>query len=197
MHVATNGGTLSTKRKGTWPGYWNKIWYSSSAITNIVALKNVKNQYSIMYDSNDEYFMVNQEAEGKPNILFCIHPCGWHYFDPKDQDFMFISTVTENKKEFTKWQIQRAEVARSLYRKVGFPSVKDYKYVIQTNQIKDCPVTVTDIDIAFKIWGKDITMLKGKTVKKKPLPVVKDLIKVPKEFIKLHKDVTLTMEFFL
>lgn len=59
MHVATNGGTLSTKRKGTWPGYWNKIWYSSSAITNIVALKNVKNQHSITYDSNDEYFMVN------------------------------------------------------------------------------------------------------------------------------------------
>jgi hypothetical protein len=110
---------------------------------------------------------------------------------------MSISTVTENKKEFTKWQIQRAEVARSLYRKVGFPSVKDYKYVIQTNQIKDCPVTVTDIDIAFKIWGKDITMLKGKMVKKKPLPVVKDLVKVPKEFIKLHKDVTLTMDIFL
>jgi hypothetical protein len=40
-------------------------------------------------------------------------------------------------------------------------------------------------------------MLKGKTVKKKSLPVVKDLVKVPKEFIKLHKDVTLTMDIFL
>jgi hypothetical protein len=109
---------------------------------------------------------------------------------------MFISTVSENKKNYTKRQIQRAEVARSLYRKLGFPSMKDFKYVIQTNQIKDCPVTVVDIDVAFRIWGKDIAMLKGKTVKKKPMPVIKDLVKVPKEFIKLHKDVTLTMDIF-
>ena len=109
---------------------------------------------------------------------------------------MFISTVAENKKDFTKQQIQRAEVARSLYRKLGFPSMKDFKYVIQTNQIKDCPVTVADIDVAFKIWGKDVAMLKGKTVKKKPMPVVKDLVKVPKEFIKLHRDVTLAIDIF-
>jgi hypothetical protein len=81
---------------------------------------------------------------------------GLHYFDPKDQDFMFVSMVAENKKEFMKRQIQRAKVARSLYCKLGFLSMKDYKFVIQKNQIKDCPVTVTDIDITFKIWGKDM-----------------------------------------
>jgi hypothetical protein len=69
---------------------------------------------------------------------------------------MFVSMVTENKKEFMKRQIQRAEVARSLYCKLGFLSMKDYKFVIQKNQIQDCPVTVTDIDITFKIWGKDM-----------------------------------------
>jgi hypothetical protein len=39
-------------------------------------------------------------------------------------------------------------------------------------------------------------MLKGKMVKKKPMPVIKDLVKVPKEFMKLLKDVTLTMDIF-
>jgi hypothetical protein len=186
MRVVTNGGTLSTNKKSSWPGYQNKIWYSRSAITNIIALKNVKKQYRVTYDSNDEYFVVHRESEGKPNILFRMHPCGLHYFDPKDQDFMFVSTVAENKKEFTKRQIQRAEVARSLYRKLRFPSMKDYKYVIQTHQIKDCPVTVADNDVA---------MLKGKTVEKKPMPVVTDLVKVPKEFINLHKDVMVLHSF--
>jgi hypothetical protein len=195
MHVATNG-MLSTNKKGLWPSYQNRIWYSHSAITNIIALKNVKKQYRVTYDSNDEYFVVHRGLEGKPNILFHMNPCGLNYFDPKDQDFMFVSTVAENKKEFTKWQIQRAEVTRSLYCKLGFLSMKDYKYVIQMHQIKDCPVTVANIDVAFKIWGKDVAMLKGKTVEKKPMPVVRDLVKVPKEFIKLHKDVTLTMDIF-
>ena len=68
--------------------------------------------------------------------------------------------------------------------------------MIRSNQIKDCPVTVDDIDVASKIWGKDIAMLKGKTVKKKPMPVIKDLVKVPKEFLKLHKEVVLTMDIF-
>jgi hypothetical protein len=195
MHVATNG-MLSTNNKGSWPSYQNRIWYSRSTITNIIALKNVKKQYRVTYDSNDEYFMVHRGSEGKPNILFHMNPCGLHYFDPKDQDFMFVSTVTENKKEFTKQQIQCAKVARSLYRKLGFLSMKDYKYVIQMHQIKDCPVMVANINVAFKIWGKDVAMLKGKMVKKKPIPVVRDLVKVPKEFIKLHKDMTLTMDIF-
>jgi hypothetical protein len=196
MCVVTNGGTLSMNKKGSWPGYQNRIWYSRSTITNIIVLKNVKKQYRVTYNSNDEYFMVHHGSEGKPNILFHMHPCGLHYFDLKDQDFMFVSTVTENKKEFTKQQVKRAEVARSLYCKLGFPSMKDYKYMIQMHQIKDCPVMVINIDITFKIWGKDVAMLKGKRVKKKPMPVVRDLVKVPKEFIKLHKDVTLTMDIF-
>ena len=105
MRIASNGGTLTTNKQGSWPGYQKRIWYSQSVITNIVALKNVKEQYRVTYDSNDEYFVVHRESEGKPNILFRMHPCGLHYFDPRDQDFMFISTVAENKKDFTKWQI--------------------------------------------------------------------------------------------
>ena len=82
------------------------------------------------------------------------------------------------------------EVARALHHKLGCPSLKDYKWVVMSNQIWDRPVTVADTEVASKIWGKDVAMLKGKTVKCKPSPVVKDLIKAPKEFIKLHQDVT-------
>jgi hypothetical protein len=77
--------------------------------------------------------------------------------------------------------------------------MKDYKWVVWSNQINDYPVTVMDIDVTAKIWGKDIVMLKGKMVKKRPVPVlvVKDLVKVPKEFLKLHKEVMMTMDIYL
>ena len=108
---------------------------------------------------------------------------------------MFMNTVAENKQDFMKHQIQHAEVARALCGKLGFPSTKDFKWVVLSNQIWNCPVTVADMEVASKIWGKDITMLKGKTVKRKPLPMTKDLVKVPKEFIKLHRDMTLAGKF--
>ena len=48
---------------------------------------------------------------------------------------------------------------------------------------------VQDIDIAHAIWGKEIAALKGNTTRKKPTHVTGDLVKVPRELVKLHKDV--------
>jgi hypothetical protein len=108
----------------------------------------------------------------------------------------FVNTVSENKEGFTKRQIKSAELARTLYKTLSYPSMKDFKWVIQSNQIKDCPVTVQDIDMARKIWGKNITALKGKTTRSKSIPVARDYVKVPMELMKLHKEVFLTTAIF-
>ena len=63
-----------------------------------------------------------------------------------------MNTVAENKKDFTKHQVQRAKVARALCQKLGFPSMKDFKWIVMSNQIKDCPVAIADIKLAVKIW---------------------------------------------
>jgi hypothetical protein len=72
--------------------------------------------------------------------------------------------------------------------------MKDFKWVIRSNQIKDCPVTIQDIDVATKIWDKNIAALKGKTTRSKTQPVARDYVKVPKELLKLHKEVFLTTD---
>ena len=104
----------------------------------------------------------------KPDMHFKMHSSGLHYYDPQDDNFTFnIHTVSENKMGFTKRQLKAAELARTLYSNLGYPSMKDFKWVIQSNQIKDCPITVDDIVTAHKIWGKDIAALKGKTTRSK------------------------------
>ena len=50
---------------------------------------------------------------------------------------------------------------------MSYPSWRDYKWMVQSNQIKDCPVTVQDIENASTIWGKNVAALKGKTTRKK------------------------------
>jgi hypothetical protein len=82
---------------------------------------------------------------------------------------------------------------------LSYPSWKDFKWVIQSNQIKDCPVTVQDVDVALKILGKNIAALKGKrTTRSKPNPVARDFVKVPVALLKLllHKKVFLTVDIF-
>jgi hypothetical protein len=62
-------------------------------------------------------------------------------------------------------------------------------------------VTIQDIYVALKIWGNNITNLKGKTTRRKTtrrktIPVVRDYVKVPLELMKLHKEVFLTTDIF-
>jgi hypothetical protein len=52
-------------------------------------------------------------------------------------------------------------------------------------------VTVQDINLDLKIWGKNTTALKGKTTQRKTIPVARDYVKVTLELMKLHKEVFL------
>jgi hypothetical protein len=65
--------------------------------------------------------------------------------------------------------------------------MKEFKWVIRINQIKDCPVTVQYIDVALKIWGKNIAALKGNTTRHKKILVTRDYVKVPLELMKIHQ----------
>jgi hypothetical protein len=121
-----------------------------------------------------------------------MHKSGPHYFNPRDSKFTFVNTISENKAGFTKRQIKDMEVARSLYSMLNYPSWKDFRWIIWSNQIKDCPVTVEHIDTELKIWGKNVAALKGKTTQSKPDLVAGDFVKVQAELLKLHKEVYIT-----
>jgi hypothetical protein len=119
-----------------------------------------------------------------------MHESGLHYYDSrKEEHLTFVNTVSKNKEFFTKRQIKGAGITRTLYKTLNYPSMKYFKWVIHSNQIKDYPVTVQGINAALKIWGKNIAALKGTTTWSKKKPLARDYLKVPKELLKLHKEV--------
>ena len=172
------------------------VWFSKNAITNIMSLKEVAQVYRVTYDSYNSAFIVWREDNGLPNMTFRMHRCGLHYYDPGEEGFLFVITVNDNMKMFSKRQITGAEKARNLQASLAFPSNADLNWILKSNQVKECPVNHDDAVVANKIWGDHPASLKGKTVQQKPDAVQVDMVEIPCKIRDLHRIVAISFDIF-
>ena len=167
-------------------------------MTNILSFLLVKSEYDITYDG--DAFIIHRAAKGFPDMVCKPHASGLHVYDPEDArglaSYSFMETVESNMALFTKRQIHSANQVRNLQAGLAFPSDSDMTWVLQSNMIKDCPLMATDMKPATTVWGRNIAMLKGKTVRTTPPVVRHDVIEIPKEIRELHKMVTLAIDIF-
>ena len=103
-------------------------------------------------------------------------------------------TKEDNEKIYSAAQRERAKTARRLYHTIGTPSVRNFKYIVRSNQIRNCPITVEDIIIAKDIYGKDISYIKGQTTRRNPTTTMAMTIAIPKELKDKHRDIKLYMD---
>ena len=112
-------------------------------------------------------------------------------------NYSFVTTVSSNKEQFHRREVDRADVALEVYVRLGRPSIRDFYNVLSTNQLRNCPVTVADARRAFQIYGPDVAGLKGKTVKKKNIPAPNiTILTLPPSILKNHGNVTLCIDCF-
>jgi hypothetical protein len=83
-------------------------------------------------------------------------------------DYSFVSTVTNNKAQFPRREIEGADKARALYRKIGRPFQQQFEQILAKNLIRNCPVTVDDAKRALLIYGPNVAAHKGKQQKAPP-----------------------------
>ena len=62
------------------------------------------------------------------------------------------------------------------------------------NAIHNCPVMVEDVKITERLFGPDMLSLKGKSMRRKPKPVRKDLVEIPNKITEKHRDIELCMD---
>ena len=119
------------------------------------------------------------------------------------EEIQLLETVESNMEGYSKTEIDRAKQAKQIYHKVGAPGVENFKYLVKANMIKNCPVVPKDIDNMIGIWGKDITYLKGKMVRRSPRKIIDDTFQIPKALyekgrkIELHMDVFFINDIFI
>ncbi|MGL6132320.1 MAG: hypothetical protein ACRCZ9_11980, partial [Fusobacteriaceae bacterium] len=196
MTLQSNGGSMNVNKVASIGSGQPPVWFSDKAITNILCLKDAIARYRVTYDSENMAFVIHREEKGLHNMVFKMHNSGLHYYDPSKEEFAFINTVHDNKLPFTKRQLKNAEKAKELYASLAYPSDADYKWILKTNQIKNCPVSMEDAEVAKKVWGQNVASLKGKTTRKTPTHVNTDIVAVPAMIRDLHRNVTLAVDIF-
>ena len=112
--------------------------------------------------------------------------------------YSYLQTISGNRALFNQRDLEAADAARALHRKLGRPSPSRLRAYISNNLIRNCPVTPADIKRASYIYGLDPAYLKGKTTQKPALPHIPTtmLAPLPAFISKHHRDVTLCVDFF-
>jgi hypothetical protein len=90
-----------------------------------------------------------------------------------------------------------SDATQALYRKLGFPSEKEFIDLLDNNLLINCPITSEDAKQALIMYGNDLGHLKGATVKKQgaALPTV-CVFPLPDNIKQDHLQVTLCMGIF-
>ena len=195
MYIHCNAGTQWTDQQGDLPGY-GPVWYCPSAIANILSLHNVSNRCRVEFDSkNGDSFVVTNDENGHVNV-FRASEQGLYYYDinAADKDAtVLVNTVKENKTSFTNAEIEKAEYARALQRRLGHVTMKEFIRIVTNNLLPNCPVTKRDIMVAEFVFGPDLGSLKGKTVRRAPPQVDTTLTynPLPASVHEKHREVTL------
>jgi hypothetical protein len=194
LELHTNGGILTTNLKCDVP-QWGEAWYNPKVITNIFSYSNMKQKYTITSDSAiDNAFTVH--LPGK-KVIFVETANGLHIHvssNKVDQQVQMIQSISENKRFFTTAQFEQAKKARDMYHALGTPSVHDFKAIIRMNAVNNNSVTTYEIEMTEKIFRLDISALKGKMISKKHIPVVDDVINIPRELIAKQNAIRLCVD---
>ena len=89
-----------------------------------------------------------------------------HQMNKKMSGYSFLTLASANKSHYNRTELERADKARLLHAKLGYPEYKRFFWMLQTGKVKDSKVNVDDAKRVLHIYGPDTALLKGKTTKK-------------------------------
>jgi hypothetical protein len=213
INVHCNNGSMTTTEEADFGD--TPVYFNSHGIANVLSLHRLGQKFRVTYDSTDRggVFQVHT-----PNGLveFVPTPKGLHALDLQqhpeaayllvnDAELHYpkapnpqppVMTVRSNYDGFSHKQIGNATTACRLMGMVASPSCRDFEGLVRYNmlKLKDCPITLTDVKNANKIFGPVLAAIRGKTVRCKPARVVTNYVDIPKAIIDVNKQITLAAD---
>ena len=202
LRAHTNGGFQDSVFQGYLPGFF-KVWYNPHCMVNILAWSDVRKKFRITADTSVEPAIRVHFKNGE-YVKFKELKSGLYLGDIREiqkkmnvKHHNFVNLTKENKSNFTTAQVKAAERARVLFKTLGMPSYQKFIKLLESNAIKNCPVTPEDVKTALFIWGPETAVVKGKTTRIGPkhIPDAK-ILPLPQTIRDFHSKVTLCVDFF-
>ena len=178
-----------------------RVYYDPKSPANILSLATLERIARVTYDSVRDPAFVATFPDGRiwrfertDDGLFCFTTEDVNLLKPSVTDYCLISTVEQNESKFHRREVLAATKAGDLYRKLGWPSQQKLVKLIATNSIRNCPVTVADVNRFFTIYGPDAAIYKGKN-KSRVLPVPPpEILHIPQHIFDNHQHVSLGID---
>ncbi len=127
-------------------------------------------------------------------------PSAWglHYHNVSDPEsnieLMLVNTVRGNFEGYTCHKVERAREARRIQGMIANPTEREFAGMVHEQFLTNCPVTVSDVDYAYQIFGPYVANLRGKTTRTKQDHVQVEYVQIPWDFVQLNKYVTLVAD---
>ena len=80
LELESNSGKLPISTIANVDGFDEAVWFSKEAMTNILSLAVVKQEYEVSYDGDD--FIIHRAMHGSPYKVFKPQSSGLHVLDP-------------------------------------------------------------------------------------------------------------------
>ena len=142
------------------------VYYSNKCAANILAYSHIKDTaYACNQNKEDDVFRV-QMTKDSPTYIF-KRKLGIYVLTRTDKlkcESVHLTTVNDNKKQYTNEEVKQADKAREFISRMGYPSTAVAIAMVNNGNIINCDINSSDIMRAEEIYGPPLACLKGKTL---------------------------------
>jgi hypothetical protein len=148
-------------------------------ITSIPVMKKLGSHFT--YDSHNDFWTV---TKGDITVIFCEDEQWLPYIDLKDKDqgVIFVQTVRESYKGYTKQEAKKAITAREAPTMLDCLSERYLEVLVRSKELDGMPAAPHDFRNAIAVFsGHDIAGVQGKTTRQaSPERVIPDYVAIPR-----------------
>ena len=192
---------------GDLPGFegtvMETVWYNPFSVANIISMAELrKSGRRLTMDTENDAAIFVHSPNGKVTKFSEHASNGLYYCNPNSPSedvspYVLLNTVEGNKKMYHRREVERADQAKALFKKLGMHSYERFYHALKNNLIVNCPVSVEDAKRAVTIYGKETAFIKGKTTRRPPTPTEKvEVEPVDPLILKNHGKVTIGVDVF-
>ena len=202
LRAYTNGGHQDSSQVGRYADTFD-VWFNPNSMVNILSFTEVCKRYRVTIDTAEgNSFIVHLDTGS--TMIFSEVESGLYLLNNSNNitnDVIIhystnLQLVDDNKRIYSKREIEGADLAKQLYKHRSMPNYNTFIKLIESNFFRNCPITTLDVKRAIHIYGKEPAVLKGKSTRPNSKSIQQQLnIPIPQTVQSEHSNISISIDY--